>query len=43
MLGKFSILQKYMLFFYNDIRIWQVAPQLNCGDICQISYESDMQ
>ena len=34
--AKFSILQKYHLDYLNHIYIWQVRPQLSCGDIFQI-------
>ena len=36
---KYFILQHYMLHTYilqNGIHIWQVSPQLSCGDTCQI-------
>ena len=33
---KISISQKYMLDSSNHIHIWQVSPQLSCGDTCQI-------
>ena len=36
LLGKFSILQKDMLQFWNHIHIWQMSLQLNCGNACQI-------
>ena len=36
-LAKFSILQKYLLDSLNHNHIWQVSPQLRCGDPCQIS------
>ena len=32
----FMILQKYMLYFLNHIYIWQVSPELSCGNTCQI-------
>ena len=35
-LAKFKILQKYLLDYLNQIHIWQVPPQLSCGDTCQI-------
>ena len=34
--AKFSILQKYLLYSLNHIHIWQMSPQLSCGDTCQI-------
>ena len=34
--AKFSILQKYRLDAFDHIHIWQVSPQLSCGDTCQI-------
>ena len=34
--AKFSILQKYLLDSLNHIHIWQVSPQLSCGDTYQI-------
>ena len=33
---KFFILQKQILDYLNHIYIWQVPPQLNCGDTGQI-------
>ena len=33
---KCSILKKCMLDSSNHIHIWQVSPQLSCGDTCQI-------
>ena len=33
---KFSILQKYWLDSWSHFHIWQVSPQLSCGDTCQI-------
>ena len=35
LIAKFSILQKYMLDSSNHIHIWQMLPQLSCGDTCQ--------
>ena len=35
-LAKFSILQKYLLYYLHHIHIWQVSPQLSCGNTCQI-------
>ena len=35
-LAKFSILQKCLLHSLNHIHIWQVSPQLSCGNTCQI-------
>ena len=32
----FSALPKYMLAIEYHVHIWQVSPQLSCGDICQI-------
>ena len=34
--AKFSILQKYLLDSLNHIHIWQVSPQLSCGDTYQM-------
>ena len=34
--SKISILQKYLLDSLNHIHIWQVSPQLSCGDTFQI-------
>ena len=34
--AKFSISQKYLLHSLNLFHIWQVSPQLSCGDTCQI-------
>ena len=34
--AKFSILQKYLLDSLNWIYIWQVSPQLSCGNTCQL-------
>ena len=34
--AKFSIWQKYLLDYLNHVYIWQVPPQLSCGDTCQI-------
>ena len=34
--SKIFILQKNLLNYLNDIYIWQVPPQLSCGDTCQI-------
>ena len=31
---KFFIFQKYLLDYLNHIYIWQVPPQLSCGDTC---------
>ena len=31
--AKFPILQKYLLEHFSRIYIWQVSPQLSCGDI----------
>ena len=33
--AKFSIWQKYLLDSLNHVYIWQVPPQLRCGDTCQ--------
>ena len=33
---QFWILQKYFLGYLNHIYIWQVPPQLSCGNTCQI-------
>ena len=33
--AKFSILQKYFLDYFDHIYIWQVPPQLSCGDTCK--------
>ena len=30
------MLQKYLLNSLNHIHIWQVSPQLSCGDTCQV-------
>ena len=35
-LAKFSILLKYLSDYLHQIHIWQVSPQLSCGDTCQI-------
>ena len=35
-LAKFSILSKYLLDYLHHIHIWQVSPQLSCGNTCQI-------
>ena len=35
-LAKYSISQKCPLGSLNHIHIWQVSPQLGCGDTCQI-------
>ena len=35
-LAKYLILQKHLLDYLNHIYIWQVPPQLSCGDTCQI-------
>ena len=35
LLGKFSVLQHYLLDALNHIHIWQVSPQLLCWDTCQ--------
>ena len=32
----FSALPKYMLAIEYHVHIWQVSPQLSCGDSCQI-------
>ena len=32
----FSVLLKHMLAFDYHAYIWQVSPQLSCGDTCQI-------
>ena len=32
----FSTSPKYMLAIEYHVHIWQVSPQLSCGDICQI-------
>ena len=32
----FSASPKYMLVIEHHVHIWQVSPQLSCGDICQI-------
>ena len=34
--AKFLISQKYLLHSLNHIHIWQVSPQLRCGNTCQI-------
>ena len=34
--AEFSILQKYLLDYLHHIHIWQVSPQLSCGNTCQI-------
>ena len=34
--SKIAILQKHFLDYLNHIYIWQVPPQLSCGDTCQI-------
>ena len=33
---KFSVLPKHMLDIEYHVYIWQVSPQLSCGDTCQI-------
>ena len=33
---KISILQRYLSDYLNHNYIWQVPPQLNCGDTCQL-------
>ena len=32
----FSVLPKHTLSIEDHVYIWQVSPQLSCGDICQI-------
>ena len=34
--ANFSILPKYLLDYLHHIHIWQVSPQLSCGNTCQI-------
>ena len=34
--SNFSISPKYMLAIEYHVHIWQVLPQLSCGDTCQI-------
>ena len=34
--GRLFILRNNVLVSYNHIRIWQVSPQLSCGNICLI-------
>ena len=33
---KYLVLHKYLLRSLNHIHIWQVSPQLSCGETCQI-------
>ena len=33
---KFSALSKHTLIIKHNVHIWQVSPQLSCGDTCQI-------
>ena len=34
--SKITILQKYIFDSLSHMHIWQVSPQLSCGDTCQI-------
>ena len=35
-IGDISFFQKYLLDVLNHFHIWQVSPQLSCGDTCEI-------